>query len=617
MMNKSTSTPSRVALSEQSSVVRRSCPNFLCSRIFSAIFPSSMAALSLTTCCLLRSSAVSPCRVAQYTCSKPGRRRCGHRSPKRPTSEVAALRPASSSLSLSPEMPISMGGKSLVMNGTKSIFIAFGIVSSSSRKPRRTDAFVSMAPAWISGTSSGTWDLSIFSSTSASASAEPSCSPSAPERSLPKRYGWFLLREYSGSTCSNTPNAFAASRCTSATGSVSASCSIGSTALRYGLMVSTSCTSMEVEPKICADHFLLEQSRSLRPRTTTGMSREREAGSMSDKKVWLPIFASTACVCFWLVGSASAVTRSCESFLISGEATRDPMSRSTLVVAVRTSARTSSAHSARRGTISGRHCANWAGVLSSIWRRHGSSTSMQPALTFHSLLSIPVRSTGTATAATPWPFGATPSTMALAALMAGAPSLLSLNRATSFSIRGSTKGVCDAMAASRSTALALAAAASFPLPPSAASISAMMLASAFSAAAAGFTSAFASAFAFAFGGAVSSVFGRSPVSGRGASGPGDSSLSARSCSFFTSSGRKSFAKLRPLNDCGRKTSMGKASGSKKLGIFHSSGTTLEGAPREDVRADHPSTSVASMPPSSSSSTITKREPLRREAWMAS
>mmetsp|Transcript_115510 Transcript_115510/g.331540 ORF Transcript_115510/g.331540 Transcript_115510/m.331540 type:complete len:237 (+) Transcript_115510:3141-3851(+) len=233
------------------------------------------------------------------------------------------------------------------------------------------------------------------------------------------------------------PNAFAASRCTSGTGSVSACWSIGTTILRYGRMLSGSWTNIEVEPKIWADHFLLIESRSFKPRTTTGMSSERDAGSMSDKKVWLPILARTPCVCFWFVGSARAVTSSWDSFLISGLATMAPISRSTEAVALRISARTSRAASASLGTMSGRHVANCAGVESAICLRHGVITSMQLALTFHRLSSMPAKSAGTTTAATPWPRGCTCSTISQAAFTAGVPSLLSGNSAMSFSKRGS------------------------------------------------------------------------------------------------------------------------------------------------------------------------------------
>mmetsp|Transcript_80445 Transcript_80445/g.167576 ORF Transcript_80445/g.167576 Transcript_80445/m.167576 type:complete len:229 (-) Transcript_80445:863-1549(-) len=224
------------------------------------------------------------------------------------------------------------------------------MASINSKKPLLTEALSSMAPTWISGKRSACLVLSI----SASAREEPSCSPISPALSFLKSQGRQCCSEYSGSTCSKTPKAFAASRTTSATGSVREAWSMGITVLRKGLMLSTSWTSMAVDPKIWADHFLLVASRSLRPRTTTGMSREREAGSMRDKKVWLPILASTAWVCFWLVGSARAVTNSWESFLISGLATMAPISRRMEPVAFRISARTSNAHSASLGTIRGR-----------------------------------------------------------------------------------------------------------------------------------------------------------------------------------------------------------------------------------------------------------------------
>mmetsp|Transcript_95454 Transcript_95454/g.265237 ORF Transcript_95454/g.265237 Transcript_95454/m.265237 type:complete len:219 (-) Transcript_95454:28-684(-) len=64
MRNTRTRMASRVSLLEQSSVVSRSWPNFLCSRILSMTLPRSMAALSRTTCCRFRSSGESPCNVA-------------------------------------------------------------------------------------------------------------------------------------------------------------------------------------------------------------------------------------------------------------------------------------------------------------------------------------------------------------------------------------------------------------------------------------------------------------------------------------------------------------------------------------------------------------------------
>mmetsp|Transcript_63726 Transcript_63726/g.177225 ORF Transcript_63726/g.177225 Transcript_63726/m.177225 type:complete len:297 (+) Transcript_63726:3333-4223(+) len=239
-------------------------------------------------------------------------------------------------------------------------------------------------------------------------------------------------------------------------------------------MISTSCTSCDVEPKICADHFLLIGSRSFRPRTTIGIRSEREAASISDMKVWFPIFASTPCVCFWFVGSARAVTRSCESFLISGLATSEPISRRTAPVALRISARTSNAASANLPTICGRHSPSCAGAELAICRTQGPSTSMQPALTFHLLSSMPAMTAGMTSAAMPWPCGRIASTIAMHALVAGAPSLLSAKRPTSFSSLGNTNGVAAAIFCNCETAFALAAAASFPLVANAASISANM-----------------------------------------------------------------------------------------------------------------------------------------------
>mmetsp|Transcript_45337 Transcript_45337/g.98579 ORF Transcript_45337/g.98579 Transcript_45337/m.98579 type:complete len:260 (-) Transcript_45337:444-1223(-) len=251
-------------------------------------------------------------------------------------------------------------------------------------------------------------------------------------------------------------------------------------------MWSTSWTSMAVEPKIWADHFLLMLSRSLRPRTTTGIRSESAAASMSERKVWLPILASTACVCFWFVGSASAVTRSCESFLISGLATRVPISLSTAFVAVRISERTSSAASASLGTIKGRQAASCAGVFTSICLRTGSRTSMQPAFIFHFLSSMPVRTYCIAMSATPWPEGWIFAMIAEAAFTAGAPSLPSPKRAMSCSSRGTTKGVAVANDSRRLTALALSWAASFPVLARAASMSLKTSSLAFSTLAASF-----------------------------------------------------------------------------------------------------------------------------------
>mmetsp|Transcript_80925 Transcript_80925/g.229236 ORF Transcript_80925/g.229236 Transcript_80925/m.229236 type:complete len:339 (+) Transcript_80925:2045-3061(+) len=239
-------------------------------------------------------------------------------------------------------------------------------------------------------------------------------------------------------------------------------------------MISTSCTRMAVEPTICADHFLLALSRSFRPRTTTGMRMARDAASIRDRKVWLPIFARTACVCFWLVGSARAVTRSRESLLISGLDTRDPISRRTAPVAVRISARTSSAASASLGTTKGRQPASCDGVLFSICLRQGTRTSMQPAFIFHFLSSIPASTKGTTRDATACPFGLMHSTIAQAAFTAGPPSFVSLKRLISFSRRGSTNGVLGASSISCFTAASFFGAASFPVAASAASRSCMV-----------------------------------------------------------------------------------------------------------------------------------------------
>mmetsp|Transcript_80925 Transcript_80925/g.229235 ORF Transcript_80925/g.229235 Transcript_80925/m.229235 type:complete len:419 (+) Transcript_80925:287-1543(+) len=56
---------SRVSFEEQSSVVSRSCPNFLCSRIFSAVLPSSPAARSRTVWLRCSSSGVLLWRVTK------------------------------------------------------------------------------------------------------------------------------------------------------------------------------------------------------------------------------------------------------------------------------------------------------------------------------------------------------------------------------------------------------------------------------------------------------------------------------------------------------------------------------------------------------------------------
>mmetsp|Transcript_117134 Transcript_117134/g.373049 ORF Transcript_117134/g.373049 Transcript_117134/m.373049 type:complete len:319 (-) Transcript_117134:360-1316(-) len=274
-------------------------------------------------------------------------------------------------------------------------------------------------------------------------------------------------------TCSKMPNALALSLCTSATGSVNVSCNIGTKVAKYGLIISTSFTSRDVDPKICADHFLLMGSRSLRPRTTMGINRDREAASMSDMKVWLPIFARTPWVCFWFVGSANAVTKSAESFLISGLETRVPISLKTLPVAPRISALTSSAASANFATTFGKQSASCTGVAEAIWLRQGLSTSMQAALTFHRLSSIPANNAGITKEVTPWPSGLMPATIAHAAFRAGAPNLESAKRSMRCGRNGSTKGVELASASSFATAPIFAMPASLPLPSKAALISAI------------------------------------------------------------------------------------------------------------------------------------------------
>mmetsp|Transcript_62460 Transcript_62460/g.163953 ORF Transcript_62460/g.163953 Transcript_62460/m.163953 type:complete len:264 (+) Transcript_62460:3568-4359(+) len=245
------------------------------------------------------------------------------------------------------------------------------------------------------------------------------------------------------------------------------------------------------------------------------MRRERDAGSISDRNVWLPILASTSCVCFWLVGSARAVTRSCESFLISGLAMREPTSRSTTPTAVRISARTSSAASASLGTMRGRHWASCCGVPASICFRHGRSASMQPALTFHFLSPMPASRWGITTEATPWPAGEMESMMAQAHLMAGAPSLEWSKSGTSFSRRGRAKGVHAATLRSLAitSSLPLASLASKP-----SSISFIMASSAFTEGPVGAAAA-ASAFLEAASASASSRFSLS-------------SSSSSSCSFL-------------------------------------------------------------------------------------
>mmetsp|Transcript_66983 Transcript_66983/g.190010 ORF Transcript_66983/g.190010 Transcript_66983/m.190010 type:complete len:203 (-) Transcript_66983:598-1206(-) len=194
-------------------------------------------------------------------------------------------------------------------------------------------------------------------------------------------------------TCSMMPKAFAPSRCTSGTGSESAAWSSETTPLRYGWMKAMSLTSNAVDPKICADHFLLMDSRSLSPLITMGSSRARDASSISDLNVWLPILARTPCVCFWFVGSASAATRSAESSLISALATMPPIVLRTAPVAVRISFRDSSAASASFVTMDGRCSASCVGVAS-ICCRQGCRSSMHPTLTFHFLSTTPARTAG-------------------------------------------------------------------------------------------------------------------------------------------------------------------------------------------------------------------------------
>mmetsp|Transcript_34599 Transcript_34599/g.87489 ORF Transcript_34599/g.87489 Transcript_34599/m.87489 type:complete len:249 (+) Transcript_34599:2552-3298(+) len=239
---------SRVSFVEQSSHVSKSWPNFLCSKIFSAALPNKVVTFSLTTSCRCLSSGEDEFNVAAKAPSKAGMSNSGQRSPKRMTNAWEARKPGSESLL--PVMPMSIAGKSGSMKGTKSIFIAWGIVSVSSRKPARMLAFSSIAPATNSGMNSAALTLSICMSTSAIARAAPVCSPSSPARSFSKSQGLVFCRENSGKTCSKMPKHLALSRWTSATGSVNVSSNIGTIEGKYALMNSTSATKREVEPKI-------------------------------------------------------------------------------------------------------------------------------------------------------------------------------------------------------------------------------------------------------------------------------------------------------------------------------------------------------------------------------
>mmetsp|Transcript_66985 Transcript_66985/g.190020 ORF Transcript_66985/g.190020 Transcript_66985/m.190020 type:complete len:253 (+) Transcript_66985:717-1475(+) len=115
---------SRTSFVEQSSVVSRSWPNLLCSRILSATLPSNTVIFSRSVTCLWRSSADSLLRLAQKAPSKASRSSSGQRSPNRCTRATEARCPGSSVWSLSPVMPINMAGKSASICGTKSICIA-------------------------------------------------------------------------------------------------------------------------------------------------------------------------------------------------------------------------------------------------------------------------------------------------------------------------------------------------------------------------------------------------------------------------------------------------------------------------------------------------------------
>mmetsp|Transcript_57976 Transcript_57976/g.126728 ORF Transcript_57976/g.126728 Transcript_57976/m.126728 type:complete len:247 (-) Transcript_57976:132-872(-) len=202
-----------------------------------------------------------------------------------------------------------------------------------------------------------------------------------------------------------------------------------------------------------------------------GNSRARDASSIMDLKVALPIFAKTAWVCFWLVGSAKAWTKSGDKALISGLPTKAPISLSTAPVAVRISARTSRAASANLETMAGRQLANCSVVVPSICFRAGNRTWMHPAFTFHFLSSIPASSGGITRSATECPWGAICSTIAVAALSAGAANLLLSKRGMSCGSLGSTKGVAAASISRVLMAVAFFSAASFPLAANASSIS--------------------------------------------------------------------------------------------------------------------------------------------------
>mmetsp|Transcript_3365 Transcript_3365/g.7948 ORF Transcript_3365/g.7948 Transcript_3365/m.7948 type:complete len:280 (+) Transcript_3365:2272-3111(+) len=175
---------SRISFDEHSSQVKRSWPNFLCSRIFSAVFRRSCMDFSRTIWNFFQSP--DP-RAAAYAPSKAEISSSGHRSPKRPTRAWAALRAGSSVMSFSPVTPMSIAGNKRSMKGTKSIFMACGIVSMSSRNPRRTANLSSLAPFCTSGMSCESLAFSMRTKTSARPRDAPICSEASPARSLLKR----------------------------------------------------------------------------------------------------------------------------------------------------------------------------------------------------------------------------------------------------------------------------------------------------------------------------------------------------------------------------------------------------------------------------------------------
>mmetsp|Transcript_11226 Transcript_11226/g.29957 ORF Transcript_11226/g.29957 Transcript_11226/m.29957 type:complete len:360 (-) Transcript_11226:414-1493(-) len=99
--------------------------------------------------------------------------------------------------------------------------------------------------------------------------------------------------------------------------------------------------------------------------------------------------------------------------------------------------------------------------------------------------------------------------------------------------------------------------------------------------------------------------------------PGCGGPYGRSC--CAASGRKHRARLRPLKSSGWKTSTGNAVGKKKFSSAHSSGIGVSGTFVSGALLVQSSCSSCCMlqPTSSSSKVTTKREPVRKDCWMAS